>query len=84
MNGLNFLVTIDGEVSFTGCVTNSESTVWISARGSLTGTGFYSILDLTTRGWILMTAAGKAEEGEVVVLRFLLYDSRQSLVLLQV
>lgn len=80
LDGLLFSATIDGNLDLVGDVPCDDGVVWISAMGSITGIGFYSFLELMTNGWILLTAEGITDRGDVVVFRSLLYASRQSLV----
>lgn len=84
LHGLEILASIQGEVALVGDVMCDEGIVWLSATGIITGAGFYSILELMTRGWILMAAAGQTNRGESIVLRSLLYAAWQNLIPLQV
>jgi hypothetical protein len=83
IDGFAFSAAIDGSVDLVGDVPCDDGMVWISATGSLVGIGCHSFLELTTTGWILMTASGRTAEEEEVVFRSLLYISHQSLVPLQ-
>jgi len=80
LHGLMFSATIEGEVDLVGKVPCNDSIIWLPATGSIVGVGYYSILELVTRGWFLMTVSGQTEGGESVILRSLLFASRQRLV----
>ena len=78
LDALSFCATIDGNVNLVGDVPCEDGMIWISATGSIIGTGFYNLLELMTTGWVLMTAIGRTEGEDVVVFRSLLYASSQS------
>lgn len=79
-HGLEISATLTGEVGLVGDLPYEESTVWFSTEGSINGVGHRSILTLINKGWILMTAAGHAADGEPIDIRSLLYALRESLI----
>jgi hypothetical protein len=83
LTGLSFSAAIDGSVDLVGDIPCDDGMVWISATGGLVGIGCHSFLELTTTGWLLMTASGRTTDEKEVVFRSLLYASHQSLVPLQ-
>ena len=79
-HGLEISATIEGEIGLVGDIPHGESKVWFSADGSVNGVGFRDILTLINKGWILLSATGKAADGEPIDIRSLLYALRQSLI----
>ena len=77
LEGLSFSARIDGNVSLVGDVLHDDGVVWISATGSILGAGFHNLLELMTKGWVLITALGQKDGEAAVVLRSLLYYSSQ-------
>ena len=80
LHGLEISATITGDVGIVGYIPYGESTVWFSTEGSANGVGFRSILTLTSKGWILLSATGETPDEESIDMRSLLYAMRQSLI----
>ena len=80
---LAFSAAIDGCVDVSGNVSCDGGMLWLLATGRALGVGYYNPLELMTRGWVLLEATGRADGGDRIVIRSLLYASQQSLVPLQ-
>ena len=80
LHGLMFSATIEGDVDLVGNVPCDEDMIWFSAAGSIFGVGFYSLLELTTNGWILMKVYGSTADERAIDIRSLLYSSRQNVI----
>jgi hypothetical protein len=79
LHGFAFCATIEGEGLVSGTVPCGVDQVYLASTSTVTGVGFYNLLDLGAKAWLLSETSGTTQDQVGFSIRSLAYITRQTL-----